>query len=206
MPRRRHDNKCKAESKETIRCFTPRWNIPTRRIKLIPNARPKRARNIDSKSSISRKKIFFNNTDPCQETARVEIFPELTEQDDNYDEIQNQQLTRIPVAQPQLQETKCANSNNANPFRGRTIGQPVLENAGKYRNSTIKRKTLPLKSPAQPKQNDVENMNSDRINMISNASKPRFHEHTRQETTTPLKGKRRHPMPLRSRNSMGPRA
>ena len=122
----------------------PDGEIPTKGVKPIPYERPKNARDTDTKSPNRRKKIASSKPTPCQ-SAIWQIVPELTEHDNNYDEIQNRQISRIPVAQSKLKETKHLNNTNANISIGGTFGPTFLEKAGEDNKYTREQKRYPAK-------------------------------------------------------------
>ena len=159
----------------------PDGDIPEKRIELINNARPERTRNTDTipntTTTTKRRKIAPTKQIACQ-SAVGRIFPEPTDQDHNYDEMQNRKITHIPVAQPQLEETKRPNITNAHTSPDRTYEPSSLDNTGKDKKHTGQLKSLSQKSVTQPKKHDVGGMDYDNPNSTEyNAAKPTMQEH-----------------------------
>ena len=102
-------------------------------IKIIPNARPRRARNTDTEppQQTQENRISKNR---LHAKKKMVIFPELTDQDTNYAEIENQQITIIPAAQPKLQEAKHLANTNINISIGSTLGPTFSEYTGEATN------------------------------------------------------------------------
>ena len=150
-----------------------------------PGARKKRARNADTIPP-KKKKTSARKPAPCQ-AALGYIFPELTEQYRNYDEIQNQQITHIPVAQPRLRGTKILNNTNAHIFTDRTHESTSPDDTGKGLKHTALLKNLSRKYVSQPKQHDNEGVRYT-YSMLAkySASKPTLQDQHGTKTQTPL--------------------
>ena len=135
MPRKSKKINGREKSNAASRRFTCHWDIPGKRIKFIPNARPRRARNTGTTPRNKRRKKAPAPPIPCKSSIG-RLFPELTEHASNYYEIQNRQITHIPFAQPQLQETKRLNDTNAHTFPGRTHAPELPDNTGQENKHT----------------------------------------------------------------------
>ena len=101
-------------------------NIPTKRTKLIPIERPKRARDTDA--TYYNKRWQKHKRNRSMPSSAWRIFPELTEKDHNYAEIPNRQITHIHAAQLQLRETKRETNTYTHTFIGRTHGPTLPDN------------------------------------------------------------------------------
>ena len=109
------------------------------------------------------------------------IFPELTERDNNYDDIQNQQVAQKLTAQPQRRENKRMGDTEVHIAPDRTAKPTSPENRRQDNRYAIEQKQISQASVARPKLHDVESTNSNNVDLINNASGPTLLEHTEHE-------------------------